>query len=48
MAKKKQRINEALINILAPTRIKFNALDFEYGDSKAKIYGIIKYYRNSY
>ena len=43
MAKKKQLVNEALINILAPTRVRFNVNDFEYGDSKAKIYGIIRY-----
>lgn len=43
MGKKKQKVNEALINILAPTRVKFNSLDFEYGDSKAKVYGIIRY-----
>lgn len=41
MAKKK--VNEELINLLAPTYIKFNKNDFEYGDSKARVYGIIKY-----
>lgn len=43
MAKKKMKINETLINILAPTCIKFNKNDFDYGDNKARIYGIIKY-----
>ena len=40
---KKLKINEGLINILAPTCIKFNKNDFEYGDAFAKVYGIIKY-----
>ena len=43
MAKKKLKVNEALINILAPTCIRFNKDSFDYGDNKARIYGIIKY-----
>ena len=40
---KKVKVNEALVNILAPTCIKFNKNDFEYGDAFARVYGIIKY-----
>ena len=40
---KKMKVNETLINILAPTTIKFNRNDFEYGENYARIYGIIKY-----
>lgn len=43
MAKKKPLVNTELINILAPTCIKFYKNDLDYGSNKAKIYGIIKY-----
>ena len=43
MGKKKPIVNKELINILAPTCVKFNKNDFDYGSNKAKIYGIIKY-----
>ena len=41
--KKKNQMNESLINILAPTCIKFYKNDMDYGESKAKIFGIIRY-----
>lgn len=39
----KVKINEALVNILAPTDIKFNKNDFEIGENYGKVFAITKY-----